>query len=233
MLRFIKLNIFLLLAGGLLNAQPTCKEVIDKHLEVTGLSGFMKNVKHYYIDGVFLQNKMNFPIKIQANLPDKYRMDLYFNNLDFIKISNGNTKWEYNPMQDTLLTKTTKENEAMEFASRWTGGLYQSDKEGVELLMMGVEKIEDIETYKIKVVVGEKLRVYFIDKLSYLILRIDDDLEEKKITYYSDYRKIGQYLFPFSLIGYEGGIPATSMKFSEVKINEKKPDSIFRKPGKG
>lgn len=233
MLKFIKLNIFLLLTGVLLNAQPTCQDVIEKHLEVTGLSGFMKDVKQYYINGVFLQNKMNLPIKIQANLPDKYRMDLYFNNLDFIKISNGNTKWEYNPMQDTLLTKTSNENEAIEFASRWTGGLYQSSEDGVKLSMLGITKIEDIETYKIKVVFGEKIRVYFIDKLSYLILRIDDDLDEKKVTYYSDYRKIGQYLFPFSLIGYEGGIPATSMKFSEVKINEKKPDSIFSKPGKG
>jgi len=223
----------LLYVTSLALSQETCDEIIAKHLEITGTANIDKELKQFTIEGAFLQNKMNLPIKIQAKMPDKYRMDMVFNKLSFVKISNGNKNWEYNPMSDTIVTKYESEPVAKDFIQRWTGGLYLHTHKKIVASLIGTEIIEDIEAYKLKIEFKENTRIYFIDKLSYLILRIDDDTEEKKITYYRDYRKIGKYFVPFNMAGYENGVPAISMQFNDVKLNPAISDSVFSKPKAG
>ncbi len=222
--------VFALLFSIQASAQLTCDEIIENHLETAGIANLEKELTGFSIKGVFQQNKMDFPIKIYAKRPDKFRMDMEFNKLNFIKISNGKKNWEYNPMSDSVVTKEEKDAVVQDFIMRWTGGLYLYSKGGLKATLLGSSKIEDLDVYKLQIDFEGKTRVYYIDKLSYLVLRIDDDEKEERVTYYRDYRKVGKYFTPFNMITYEGGIPAISMKFDEVKLNPATPDAIFLKP---
>ena len=192
------LNLILLLAiFSDVTAQLTCQEIIENHLETAGISNLEKELTGFEIIGVFQQNKMDLPVKIRAKRPDKFRTDIEFNKLNFVKISNGNKSWEYNPMNDTVITRNEKEAKVKDFIQRWTGGLYLFKNGQINATLLGSAKIEDLDVYKLQFDFGEKKRIYYIDKLSYLILRIDDDTEEQKVTYYRDYRKVGKYFVSF------------------------------------
>jgi len=232
MKKYIILSVALLFLSKIGFSQLTCDEVIAKHLEATGLLNASDEIKNYSIDGEINQNKMKFPIKIQAKVPDKFRMDMMFNSITFVKISNGENMWEYNPMNDTLVSKTGDGSEARDFIDRWTGGLSNYQARGLKVKLLGMAKIEDIDVYKLEVIFNETTRIYFIDKFSYLIHRIDDGDTESKVTFYSDFRKSGNYLLPFSMVGYENGVPSIGMKFKTVQINTEIADSAFNKPAK-
>lgn len=232
MKKYIYLFVTFLFFSKIGLSQMTGDEIIAKHLEITGLMNASNEIKYYSIEGEINQNKMKFPIKIQAKIPDKFRMDMMFNNLGFIKISNGNNTWEYNPMSDTLITKAGDGSEALDFIDRWTGGLSNYKGRGLKIRLIGEDKIEDIEVYKLEVVFSETARVYFIDKFSYLIHRIDDDANGNKITYYSDFRKTGNYMLPYRMDGFEKGVPSISMQFKTVQFNTEIVDSTFSKPSK-
>ena len=211
-------------------SQLTCDEIIENHLETTGISNLEKELTGFSITGVLQQNKMGFPLKIYAKRPDKFRMDMEFNKINFIKISNGKKNWEYNPMIDSVITKEEKERKVQDFIIRWTAGLYHYPKGNMKATLLGSDKIEDLDVYKVQIDFEGKARIYYIDKLSYLVLRVDDDEEEKRFTYYRDFRKVGKYFIPFNMVTYEGGVPALSMKFSNVKLNPSTPDAVFDKP---
>jgi outer membrane lipoprotein-sorting protein len=229
----ILLNLVLILfVCNQVSAQLTVDEIIENHLETAGISNLEKELTSFSIEGIFQQNKMDLPIKIQAKIPYKFRMDMEFNKLNFVKISNGNVNWEYNPMRDSVFTKEEKEPVVQDFIQRWTGGLYLYTNGKIKATLLGNSVVEDLDVYKIQFDFDDKTRVYYIDKLSYLILRIDDDLEEEKVTYYRDFRKVGKYFVPFDMVGYENGVPAISMKFSDVKLNPAISNNVFSKPNK-
>ncbi|MDF1549750.1 MAG: hypothetical protein P1P88_18120 [Bacteroidales bacterium] len=227
---------FLIVCGFLIaisvRAQHTSDQIIAKHLLATGLAEASVEIKNIFIEGDILKNKLKFPITVHAILPDKFRMDMMFNNLDFVKVSNGNDTWDYNPMNDTLVETASKGKEALDFMYRWTGGLYNSVKGDYSAKLIGDTLIQDIQVFKLQITLEGETRVYYIDQLSYLIIRIDDDLDQRKITYYSDYRKTDKYTLPYSMVGYEGGIPAISMQFKLVKLNTPIAETVFYKPVK-
>lgn len=211
-------------------AQPAIEEIVENHLETTGITNLEKELTGFAIEGTFQQNKMDLPIKIKAKKPGKLRMDMEFNKLNFVKISNGNKNWEYNPMSDSVITHEEKKPVFQDFVTRWMGLLFLYPKGKLKVEFMGEELVEDLSTYKLEVEHDGNVRICYLDKLSFLILRVDDDLEGQKVTYYRDYRKVGKYFVPFTMVGYEGGVPAISMRFSSVKFNPALSNDLFDKP---
>jgi outer membrane lipoprotein-sorting protein len=213
-----------------IHAQANLDSIISMHLKVTGFENYIAEIKDFSIDGRLMQNNQAFPISIKAIMPGKYRIDMVFNQQKFSKISNGTTLWEYNPMIDSLKTGTCDKDEAQIFFERIVGSLYWYKKPGTMAKLMATTTIDDIEVYKIEFKHAGQSQVYYIDKYTYLIVRIDDDFVENKMTYYSDYRKTGKYFIPNSLTGYEHGLPIMGMKFNSVRINAGVNDSEFSKP---
>lgn len=229
----LKILVLLLLINQNIIAQLTIDQIIDKHLSTIGLQSDKQKLSSFEITGSFTQNKFKFPIKMWGIIPNHLRMDMVFNGIDFIKVSNGVTDWESNPMKDTIIVKNGKTGEADDFYSRWTGG-FTEYKDGIitgELL--GVSTIDDIETFKLKMQKGDKTRIYYIDKLSYLLLRVDDeDVEVKKTTYYSDYKKVGNILLSHRMEGFEFGKLTILMEFDTIKVNVTVDKELFKVPEK-
>jgi hypothetical protein len=213
-----------------IKAQLTIDSIIDNHLKVTGFLNFSKELKDFSLEGKLLQNNIGFPIKINGIVPGLLRMDMVFNQQTFIQISNGTNVWEYNPITDTTSARNCSNSEAQSFIDRLTGSLFRYKDGTATCRLIEATTLQDIEVYKLEFKYSGLSQVYFIDKYSYLILRIDDDFVENKITYYSDYKKVGNYYLPFSLTGYENGMPVMSMKFNSIKVDTGIPTTVFSKP---
>jgi outer membrane lipoprotein-sorting protein len=213
-----------------LKAQVSIDSIIQNHLKVTGLANLTQEIKDFSMEGKLLKDNIGFPISIKGIVPEKYRMDMIFKQRDFIKISNGTTVWEHNPFTDTTTVGKCTNFEAQTFIDRLCGSLEKYKSGSISVRFIETTTIDDIEVYKLEFKDKGQSQIYFIDKYSYLILRIDDDIVENKMTYYSDYRKVGKYYLPFSLTGYENGMPVMSMKFDNIKINSGIPETVFSKP---
>jgi outer membrane lipoprotein-sorting protein len=227
---FILLSIIILKVPFGLNAQISVDSIINNHLKITGLADFEQEIKDVSIEGKLMQSNIGFPIKIKVLLPNKFRMEMVFNQYSFLKISDENVVWEYNPIVDSVSTTKSQTNDARDFIDRFCGVInkYKQGKASVKLVE--TTTIEEIEVYKLQISYNGQSQVYFIDKYSYLIIRIDDDFVENKITYYSDYRKVGQYYLPFGLTGYENGLPVMSMNFDKIVLNSGISETLFSKP---
>jgi hypothetical protein len=211
-------------------SQMTVDSIIAKHLEVSGLANSSDDIKTFSLEGEMVQNKIHFPLKINGILPDKLRMDFTYNNQNYVKIYNGDYSWDYNPTNDSVSTNINKKEESANFIERLTGGLYKYKSGLIKARLMGLVSIDDVELYKLEILEGKNVQIIYIDKLSYLILRIDDDIIENKLTYYNDYRKIGNYYLPFSLTSFESGLIAISMQFKSIAINPEINNELFDRP---
>lgn len=225
-----KLVVLLLLINQSLFAQLTIDEVVDKHLITIGLDSG-KKISSFEISGNLIQNQFTLPIEMWGIMPNHQRMNMIFNGIAFVKVSDGKIDWELNPMKDTLIVKEGKKNEANNFYSRWTGGLTEYKEGEITGELIGIEKVEDVESYKLKMKKGDKVRIYYIDKLSYLLLRVDDeDKEVQKTTYYSDYKTINGFLVAHNLKGFEFGKLTMTMDFKTIKINTPVDKKMFELP---
>lgn len=213
-----------------LKAQVNIDSIVQNHLKVTGFADTSDEIKDFILEGKMMQGNISFPITIKGIVPEKLRMDMIFKERDFIKINNGTTVWEYNPFTDTTTTGKCSNSEARSFISRLCGSFIKYKAGSANLRFIETTIIDDIEVYKLEYKDKGQGQICFIDKYSYLILRVDDDYFENKITYYSDYRKVGKYYIPFGLTGYENGMPVMSMKFTSIKINSGIPETDFSKP---
>ena len=226
-----KILILLLLFNQNVFAQLTIDEIINKHLKVIGTYDDKRKIISFEIDGTFTQNKFVLPIKMWGIVPNHLRMNMVFNGIDFIKVSDGKIDWELNPMKDTLTIKDGKADGASDFCSRWTGGLHEYKRGVITGTLLGIENVEDIASYKLKMQKGDKSRIYYIDKLSYLLLRVDDEEKEvKKTTFYSDYRNVEGYLLAHRMEGFEFGKLAIIMEFESIKVNIPVDKELFNVP---
>ena len=228
-----KILVLLLLFNQNIFAQLTIDEIINKHLKVIGTHEDKRKITSFEIGGTFTQNKFQLPIKMWGIVPNHLRMNMVFNGIDFIKVSDGKIDWELNPMKDTLTIKDGKADGASDFCSRWTGGLNEYKDGIITGKFLGLENVEDVEAYKLKMQKGDKFRIYYIDKLSYLLLRVDDeDKEVEKTTFYSDYRNVDGYLLAHRMEGFEFGKLAIIMEFETIKVNTQVDKELFKVPEK-
>ncbi|RLD82703.1 MAG: hypothetical protein DRJ10_04780, partial [Bacteroidetes bacterium] len=103
-----KILALLLLFNQNIFAQLTIDEIINKHLKIIGTLDDKRKITSFEIGGTFTQNKFQLPIKMWGIVPNHLRMNMVFNGIDFIKVSNGTIDWELNPMKDTLTIKDGK-----------------------------------------------------------------------------------------------------------------------------
>ena len=220
-----------LLIGSTAEAQqPKLEEIINSHLKMTGLDSLPQKMKTFFFEGGMVQDNKVFPVKIYGIWPDKYRIDLTFNNEIYTKISNGYSIWEFTSKMDSISTSSAQKFECHNFIERVTGSLFNYANGTVKANLLSVVSIDDVELYKIEVLIGKYVRIYYIDRLSYHIIRIDDDNKENKVTYYSDFKKVDRYYLPYGITGFEGGKPAISMVFKSIIINGKVLPDLFEKP---
>ena len=210
-------------------AQLSADEIIKKNMSVTGFD--KQTIESFEILGFFQQGAMKLKMHMFGVLPDLFKMLAKIDSVTVIKSTNGSYSWEYSSKTDSVIFTDTEHNMSENFFLQWTGGLNRFLMGEISAELVGTEKLENIDVYKLKITKNNKILYYYIDKLSYLILRIEN-IEKNENTYYIDYRKTGGLLLPHRLNGYKGSTPVMNIIMETIKINTPINIQIFNVPQK-
>jgi len=219
----IALTLFIQIAFSQLSVDA----ILKKNMEATGLNNV--EIKSFEITGYVQQGENKLPLKMFGIRPDFYEMQVSLDTVSVIKATNGTYSWQYNSESDSVIFYSQEPNMAEGFYQQWTGGLDGYFSGEISAEFEGVDKVENIEVYKLKLTKNNKVRYYFIDKISFLILKIED-VNKNEHTYYLDYKNENGLLLPHQLDGYKGNTLVMSMIFKKIQINPVLDKKIFNAP---
>jgi outer membrane lipoprotein-sorting protein len=232
---------FLLLIFSLLlysaNAQEqTVDQVLSKYFKSNGYDKLQK-VKTIIMTG-HITRQDYMPLKIIRMRPDKYRMESDEFDMTSYHVYDGKTAWMTTPWTGNSKPQVMPENAAKNFKARadFDGAIYNWKEKGHLAELIGKEKVNDLETYKIKLTMNDGvIEYYFIDTKDYLLQK---KLSSKMVrgkemeiaSTFSDYREIDGIKFPFKNDNFMGGRPYSTIEYDKITLNEQVNESIFSMP---
>jgi hypothetical protein len=192
------------------------------------------------------------PFLIEFARPRKQRIELQYKGQRTVQVFDGAEGWRLRPFLNRHEVEpfTDEEVDATSMYADLDGPLVDYAAKGNEIELDGMEKVQDRDTYKIKVTLnhGKTLRVW-IDSQTFLEMKIEgmprqlNGIFHPTEIYYRDYRSIDGLQIPFLLEtrvspatgtapGFMGTlVPAEKMVIDKVVVNPKLDLSLFSKAG--
>lgn len=200
----------------------TAKEIIDKNIEV---SGGLINWK--LLNSVILQGKVTlgindeYPIKIIQQRPNLTKTSIVVDKKE-TPIEGYDGKKGY-----AMNYATNKIQEYPNYVPEsFDNDFIDWENKGFEAKYLGKEKVGNIYCHKVQLTKNVNVNYYYFDTKTYMLVK-----EEKKdeVLGYSDYRKVGNLLFPFriesSSAKKDGDYVIT---VSKIETNKELPANAFK-----
>jgi hypothetical protein len=216
---------------------PKPEEIIAKNIEaVGGIKAFkiMKNRKVVVSQKIV---SMNIDVKctIYQERPDKYYLLADVGAMGKVRAgSDGRMAWNVSPFSGTRLLKGEELSNTL-IESMFDG----PDGPGVPYKSMkteGKEQINGKDCYKVvKIPERGTERIVYYDNKSFMIVKtITDNISPqgtyKYETYYEEYRKINNILFPYKIVRFSMGQKSDEFIFEKIERNIVMPKNIFDIP---
>lgn len=229
------------------NAQKeTAETVIDKFNKLHSGKDKIKSVTAWKFNTVSSNpmQKSEVPTVIYFK-GNKFRIEQTFAGKKEVMGTDGKNYWvqgsmgngKAQPMPDNMIP-AMKEQIARQKDALTVGPLseYKTRKKSVQL--MGLEKINNRNHYKIKMVTKTNITlIFYIDKETYYLNRIESQLGDKdkkellKVNF-AEQKKVGDFTIPHKIDQYLGANQISSVKISTVELNPKLDDTLFSFPKK-
>lgn len=185
------------------------------------------------LQGTMSMEKLSFPVVVYFRLPNTFRMEMQFQNLTFILMTNDSIKWEYNALEDKHSVTPVDEDESnkngednnFDYANKT---LLQYQELGYRLKLLGKVRLDSIEAYELELT-KTKPRVksrYYIGTRDNLLYKI---IDEKGERIFSHYKIQQEFVFPL-YIKDSGDDQPYEARFSNIEINLPLPDTLFEVP---
>jgi hypothetical protein len=193
--------------------------------------------------------KLPFVMKMERSR--KVRFEIQFKGQTAVQVYDGATGWKLRPYLNRLEVEpfTSEESHIASMQSDIDGPLVDYAVKGTALGLEGMEKVEDRDTYKLKLTMkdGHSLHVW-IDAQTFLEAKIEgtprqlDGIEHPVEIYYRDYRQVNGLQIPFVLEtkvlpvgkpvsrGNSNSVPSERIAIEKVELNPKLDASLFSKP---
>jgi tetratricopeptide (TPR) repeat protein len=223
--------LLLIFAANTLSYSQSEKEIVSKYRSALHKLADEKSIQSMELKGTFRTQKLNFPAAIYYRAPN-LRIEMAFQSLTFLQISNDSIRWEYNPMEEkntiTPITKTTGD---------WTNGNSSFDFINYDLLnyqelkhklkLTGREKVDSLEVYVLELSRPDKTKTKFLlDAKSGLIYKVEDS---RGYRYFANYSNNNGYVFPRYVLE-SGNNREMEARFNQLTFNLSLPDSLFLIP---
>jgi hypothetical protein len=195
--------------------------------------------------------EVQLPFVMEMKRPRKMRFELQFAGKTAIQVYDGANGWKLRPYLNRLEVEpyTTDEMKAASLQTDIDGPLVDYAAKGTQIELAGMEKVEDRDTYKIKLTLknGNAIHVW-IDADTFLEAKIEgqprqlDGTSHPVEVYYRDYRPVSGLKVPFVLetkvlqvtktkLGFKDpAIPVEKISIDKVEVNPKLDESLFSKP---
>lgn len=207
------------------------KEIVASYKTALGITTEQDAIKTVELEGVFIFQKLEIPAKLYMRAPNQMRLEMFFQNLKFLQISNDSLRYEYNPMEGSsslvAIDKTEfgATNSSSSFDYVYRDLLHYTDSSFQVLLLKG-QKIDSIDCHVLQLKrprSSQKSTTLFINKKNSLLYKIED---EKGYRYFSNYVNQDGLVFPRFVIDSNKGQPMEG-HFNDFKFNTDLSDTLF------
>ena len=195
--------------------------------------------------------EVQLPFVMELQRPRKMRFELQFNGQTAIQVFDGSSGWKLRPFLNRRVVEpyTTEEMKTASMQADLDGPLVDYAAKGTRVELVGMEKVEDRDTYKLKLTMkdGQAIHVW-IDAQTFLEAKIEgqprrlDGTYHPVEVYFRDYRPVNGLQIPFVLetkvlpvaqtaLGLKDPpVPAEKTIIDTVVVNPKLDESVFSKP---
>jgi outer membrane lipoprotein-sorting protein len=240
MLRRLFLFVFAFAALALPLSGQTVDDLIAKNIQARGGLEKLKSVQSLRLTGkMTIGPGMEAPITLEQKRPMRLRMEFVVQGLTGVQAYDGTSGWQIMPFMGKKDPEvmTADDVKDVEEEADIDGPLVDYQAKGHKVELLGKEKIEGTDAYKLKLTLknGDVETVY-LDADSYLEIKdegkrtVRGNVVETE-TSIGDYKQVEGLTFPFSI---ESGIKGTEQKqkitVDKVELNVPLDDARFKMP---
>jgi outer membrane lipoprotein-sorting protein len=235
----IILTLTLCFAGAGVFAQ-TASEIINKNIEAMGGKAKLSQLNSVYEEMTTTIMGQEVPGKVWIVNNKGMRTEMSVMNQNIITVVTRDTGWMVNPMMGNSEPQPLPMAQIKQNLSRMDlrGQLYDYAARGYTATLLGKEAINGKDCYKIKIAKsGEQSFTFLIDPTTYLISRIDADVNANGTNVstevdLTDYQKTPEgYVFPHTTTVHvnSGGMEIKST-IDKLTVNPAVDPVLFKKP---
>jgi len=195
--------------------------------------------------------EVQLPFTMELKRPGKMRMELQFNGQTAIQVYDGANGWKLRPFLNRRVVEpyTTEEMKMSSIQADVDGYLVDYAAKGTQIELVGMEKVEDRDTYKLKLTMKNGQSIHdWIDALTFLEAKVEgqprrlDGVYHPVEVYYRDYRPVSGLQIPHILEtkvlqvartaqGFKDPlVPTEKIVIEKVVVNPKIDEKHFSKP---
>ncbi len=239
MLRKVCLPIVVILAAVSCLSAQTVDEIIAKNIQARGGADKLKSVQTIKATATMSMGGMEIPGVIIQKRPQMARLEFTVQGLTAVQAYDGKEAWQVMPFmgkKDPELMSADEAKETEEDADI-DGPLVDYKSKGHQVELLGKEKIEGTDAYKLKLTLKNgDVKTIYIDADSFLQIKEDTKrtvrgTEQEIESSIGDYKDVNGIMFPFAI---EGGIKGTDQKqkitIAKYELNVPADDSLFKMP---
>ena len=195
--------------------------------------------------------EVQLPFVMELQRPRKMRFELQFNGQTGVQVFDGSNGWKLRPYLGRSVVEpyTADELQASSMQADLDGPLVDYAAKGTTVELVGLEKIEDRDTYKLKLSMknGNTIHVW-IDAQTFLEAKMEgqprrlDGVDHPVEVYFRDFREVSGLKIPFVLetkvlqvgktaLGLKDPpVPSEKTIVEKVLVNPKFDAALFSKP---
>jgi hypothetical protein len=237
MKRILIIGCVMVFCSAILNAQEMkLDEILENYFKANGFDK-MQKVQTIIMKGTLVQQDA-MPVKIVKMRPDKYLMEFDVADITAYQGYDGKTAWMTTPWTGNPKPQLMPEDRAryMRNTSDFDGLLFNWKAKGHSAELAGMDSVENVPTYKIKLTrKDEGIEYYFIDTKSYLLhkkisYRMIRGKESEVENFFHDYKVVDGIMFPFVIDGSIDGQPYSSNQYDTIELNKPVDEKLFEMP---
>ncbi len=198
-----------------------------------------------------LKEEAQLPFVMDLERGRKLRLEIQFAGKTAVQVYDGAKGWKLRPFLNRLDVEPYTEDETRlaSMQSELDGQLIDYAAKGTKVELVGMEKVENIDTYNLKLTLKDGRTTHvWVDAKTFLEAkvegqprRLDGKLHPVEV-YYRDYRAVNGLQIPFVLETHvlssvtgtaaarEPHYPAEKIAIEKVVVNPKLDASLFTKP---
>lgn len=232
-MKFI-LSLLILFTSSFAIAQ-SADEIVSKHIEAIGGMSNWSKLNTAYTEFSVDNNGMKIPIKMWASHMKGMRMEFEIQGMKGIQVVTDKDGWSHMPFMGKADPEPTNEEQLKAERSQLDlrGQLVDYKAKGSSIESLGEDVIEGVEVHKIKLTDKDKVETtYFIDKETNFVIKSVTKVtfqgkEMDSETIFSNYKKINDLYFPFTMNSQNG-----PMEIQKIDLNPVIDEAIFKMPTK-
>jgi outer membrane lipoprotein-sorting protein len=221
-------------------AAQTVDEIIAKNNEAKGGLDKIKAVKTARMTGrMTVGPGIEAPVVLEFKRPNSMRMDITIQGMTVTQAYDGTKAWMLNPLQGSKEPQelSGEELKMTEEQADLDGPLIDYKAKGNQVELVGKEKVEGADAYKLKVTLKNgTVRHIYIDAEHFLEIKDESKrmirgTEMEADTIVGDYKEVSGLMLPHSIDSGQKGAPQRQKVIIEkIEINVPIDESRFKMP---